>query len=118
MTGEPNMSVTDEPLVPWREIAAQSIDHTETLEAERDELRAENERLQTENQQLKAPVTNKWGQTLTPYNHLVVQLAAARAEIERLRIELHRVAEGRRGQRERAERAEAEVERLRAEPKS
>jgi chromosome segregation ATPase len=37
-----------------------------------------------------------------------------RAEIERLRAELHRVAESRRGQRERAERAEAENERMRA----
>jgi uncharacterized small protein (DUF1192 family) len=41
-------------------------------------------------------------------------LVQARAEIERLRIELHRVAESRRGQRERAECAEAENGRLRA----
>jgi len=31
----------DEPLVPWKEIAAQSIDRTEALEAERDGFRAE-----------------------------------------------------------------------------
>jgi hypothetical protein len=35
-------------------------------------------------------------------------------EISRLRTELHRVAESRRGQRERAQRAEAENEQLRA----
>jgi len=35
-------------------------------------------------------------------------------EIDVLRIEMHRLAESRRGQRERAERAEAEVERLHA----
>lgn len=33
-------------------------------------------------------------------------------EIDRLRTELHRVSESRRGQRERAERAEQEIERL------
>jgi len=31
----------DEPLVPWKEIATQSIDRTEALEAERDGFRAE-----------------------------------------------------------------------------
>jgi len=33
--------MTDNPLVPWKEIAAQSIDRVEALEAERDGFRAE-----------------------------------------------------------------------------
>jgi predicted nucleic acid-binding Zn-ribbon protein len=37
------------------------------------------------------------------------------AEVKRLGIEMHRLAHSRQGQRERAERAEAEVARLRAE---
>ena len=57
--------------LPWR---------TRALLAESEEAR-----LRAENEQLKAPITNEWGQTLTPYNHLVVQLAIARAENERLR---------------------------------
>jgi hypothetical protein len=41
---------------------------------------------------------------------LIQQRDELRAENERLRIELHRVAESRRGQRERAERLRAQVE--------
>lgn len=56
------------------------------VEARLDALRAENERL-------KAPITNEWGQTLTPYNYLVVQLDVARAENERLRAILAGLSE-------------------------
>lgn len=56
-------------------------DYVQVLDA----LRYERDALRAENEQLKAPITNEWGQTLTPYNYLIVQLDVARAENERLR---------------------------------
>jgi len=62
--------MTDEPLVPWKEIAAQSIDRTEALEAERDGFRAE------------------VGLLLLSVKTFEAERDELRAEIERLRAEL------------------------------
>jgi hypothetical protein len=59
----------NEPLVPWKEIAAQSIDHTEAVEAERDELRAENERLRAALRQISG------------YAHITAQIARATLDV-------------------------------------
>jgi uncharacterized coiled-coil DUF342 family protein len=67
--------MTDEPLVPWREIAAQSIDHTEALEAERDGFRAE------------------VGLLLLSVKTFEVERDELRAENERLRAALREIAE-------------------------
>ena len=69
----------DEPLVPWREISALSLDRAEALEAERDELRA-----QVEN--LMQAIAN-WGQRVLPgvgvEEHLLARIQELRAEVER-----------------------------------
>jgi chromosome segregation ATPase len=70
-------------------------------ERERDKLQAQLE------------ITQEYGRTIyASAEKYQGQRDELRAELERLRAELHRVAESRRGQRERAERAEAENERL------
>jgi uncharacterized coiled-coil DUF342 family protein len=79
----------DEPLVPWKEIAAQSIDRTEALEAERDGFRAE------------------VGLLLLSVKTFETERDELRAEVERLR------ADGEQGARALLEQAR-EIERLRA----
>src|SRR6185437_3759143 len=73
------------------------------LRARNDELRAENEQWRTDWLNMQAE-NEKSLAIAYPYR------SESDAEIEQLRGELHRVAESRRGQRERAERAEAESE--------
>jgi len=88
------------------------------LRARNDELRAENEQwrtdwlnMQAENERLAHQVAEHEKSLAIAYQYR----SESDAEIEQLRGELHRVAESRRGQRERAERAEAESEQLRQE---
>ena len=68
----------DEPLVPWREISALSLDRAEALEAERDDLRVEVEQLKTANE--------LWAVSLEGARKGYLDaLGDAQAEVERLR---------------------------------
>lgn len=105
--------MTDEPLIPWREISALSLDRAEALEAERDELRAQIEQLKEE--------VEMWQQH---YHRVLTELAAVKGDpqataehssvIERLRAELEVERTAEKMQRDKAIANYAEVRQLRA----